>query len=346
MDYINEYYVPEYVDVIYGLDADLILLSLLNKNNENIYLLRENDLFVNICLLKKKLIKYYNQEDNLLFIRDFVFMCSLLGNDFLPCLTFLKIKQNGIDKIIEIYNSTRIHYKFNNLIEEFDENKIINTLFLGKIIESVSKIEDDEMKNAINKHENYSLKCIGNNNNNLNKYPILNKNYYNLNKTKNWKEGYYYSLFFKNYEYTFIQNVCNNYYKGLDFILEYYINKKNINYVWKYDYLYSPTASDLYLYLSNSINQNDNCHHYNIENYKQLVSSKIQLMIVLPPQSISNILPKEYKSIVKNNNTKLTHLYPTKFKISTFLKYYIWECYPILPNIELNDIYLLNNFIN
>ena len=103
------------INVIYGLDADLIMLSLIS--NTNIYLLREpmflelvnkEDpfLFVNIKNLKKNIELYYKNYfpvDTKYLINYYVFLCFLLGNDFIPHLSFLNFKTNGLETLLLYY---------------------------------------------------------------------------------------------------------------------------------------------------------------------------------------------------------------------------------------------------
>ena len=104
----------DYKYVIYGLDADLIFLSL-SANKDNIYLMRESneinknnkEIFnlIEIDLLKKCIIEQISEimmkddlnEQNI--IKDFIFICYFLGNDFLPHIPSIDIK-NVMIKII------------------------------------------------------------------------------------------------------------------------------------------------------------------------------------------------------------------------------------------------------
>ena len=113
--------------IIYGLDADLIMLSL-SSGLENIYLLRESVEFGKVIqdkylyldidhlkygltlTLKEKILQFDNcymfdnkNLDNL--IDDYIFVCYFLGNDFLPHIPGLDLKNNGHDILLDIYVS-------------------------------------------------------------------------------------------------------------------------------------------------------------------------------------------------------------------------------------------------
>ena len=111
------------INVVYGLDADLIMLSMLRKSN--IYLLRERTefnienletpyIFCNISLLKKYLIdsirKPFFQIENNTILNDYLFMCFLLGNDFIINTPCINIRYNGIYRLLNIYNELQEDY--------------------------------------------------------------------------------------------------------------------------------------------------------------------------------------------------------------------------------------------
>ena len=111
---------------IYGLDADLMMLAL-TTHEPNFCLLREEVLlkesktsrkdifqvsqfhFLSITLLREYLAVEFRvllkrQDVDLeRVIDDFVFMCFLIGNDFLPNIPTVDISEGGIDTLFAIY---------------------------------------------------------------------------------------------------------------------------------------------------------------------------------------------------------------------------------------------------
>ena len=87
--------------VLYGLDADLIMLSLLSPVN-NIYLSRETVReVVNIDRIKEYLRERVNRPSA---IDDFIVIMFLIGNDFLPHSPALEEMSHSISLLLDIYS--------------------------------------------------------------------------------------------------------------------------------------------------------------------------------------------------------------------------------------------------
>ena len=121
----NQEYHGTSTTVIYGLDADLIMLTLNHLHiAPSMFLFRETPHFIktidktlepnknyiiDIPLFGKVLSLELNnnkepdtkQKKNRIF--DYIFLCFLLGNDFLPHFPALNIRTTGIDTILCVY---------------------------------------------------------------------------------------------------------------------------------------------------------------------------------------------------------------------------------------------------
>lgn len=336
-DYIHFHENKNNYDIIYGLDADLIMLSLIcNKSNK--FLLREpqhfnskscNDQFLclNIQLLKDKLLSHYEKKID---IHSYVFLCFLIGNDFLPNLTFLNIKNNGIDTIMTTYMNIMNGRQIVNLNgnDRFD----VNYNVLCELFEELCKYEDNNLKMV---HDQYYKRKMNFNNERCNKYE--NYGIYNKNKSMqnvlnyaNWRQHYYNILFDNmNSKNTIITSCCKNYVEGLNWCMEYYFNKTIIS-NWQYNFNYSPTILDLYNIC--------NVHKFEFKQTKVYdIKTDLQLLMILPITSI-DVLPNNLQSIMRE--FRYGYYYPTDFRLETYLKSKLHECIPILPKINYHNLEL------
>lgn len=334
-DYIFFHENKTSIDIIYGLDADLIMLSLIcNKSNK--YLLREPQhfnprqkqekqfLLLNINLLKSKLLTSFESEID---IQSYVFLCFLIGNDFLPCLSYLNIKNNGIDNIIAAYS--RIP-KGKQIISFNDKDRFeINFKVLCDLFEELNKDEDKNLKNI---HDQYFRKkmIFHEHKTKIENYGVYKKNVSMMNifENSNWRLQYYTKLFDKHQNNnSVITDACINYIEGLNWCVEYYFNKTIIS-NWQYNFDYSPTILDLY----------NICNVQKFEfkvNKVSNIDTGLQLLLILPISSI-DVLPEHLQSIMKQ--FKYGHYYPSTFTIQTYLKTKLHECVPVLPKIHFQDL--------
>ena len=175
---------------IYGLDADLIFLAM-SSNRNNIYLVREeseisnkknedpdnvaeNLLYVDMDDtmnnlnngIKSKIFDYLDDENvkltselsktinNLNYINDYILICYLLGNDFLPHFYSLDLRRGGMEIIIENYVKNLIKNNFNLMIEKKDKININNKIFID-FIKFLSDSEFDFFEEQITSFNRY-----------------------------------------------------------------------------------------------------------------------------------------------------------------------------------------------
>ena len=328
--------------IIHGLDADLIILSLMS-HKENIYLMREmKDLHTNntvynylnirelrraiLCELKTNwdIISFESNDNDL--IETYCTACSILGNDFIPHLLTIELKNNGIDTLL---SATKRAIKTCGLLVA---GGVINHNCLINIFKDLANSEDEDIHAIC---ERYIKKRPPDNKNTpsdyyglKNKDPLIHSIYNSPNK---WRQEYYRIIFDNNIsiDSTVMFNACNNYIKGIYWVYSYY-KGMNIDCEWYYPYNYPPTIKDI---LNHSIANEVPV----LNNDNDFVPSYIQLLIVLPKYSVK-LLSKKHQRYMMDIYSGLFHMYPVKYNIQTFLKTQLWECSPILPLINLNYI--------
>jgi len=320
--------------IINGLDADLIILSLISGLS-NIYLMRENKddiIYISINNLKSALLselkpKWSFIDNDIDIIESYCVMCSILGNDFIPHILTLNMKNGGLNTLIDI--TTAAIKEYNILVSDNKINKdclmAIFTTLAGTeetdLFNEVSKFIHKKPTDFTLKSQEYGLK---------NKDELLHEIYIN---NKKWRYNYYKSLFDINinFDSSLVSVLVSNYIKGIYWTYNYY-KKFDLDYEWFYPYNYPPTARDVSNYLKVNeivpITKNGNYLH-----------PYMQLLLILPIQS-NHLLEfnKKLKDLTVEDKEGLTYLYPKEFKIQTFLKTQLHECSPILPMINIRRI--------
>ena len=156
-------------NIIYGLDGDLIMLTLAT-HMPNIFLLRESteygdlsfkyggheylymDIYYLRCILLEDIlmtltVSLNSTEDENRFIDDYICLMMLLGNDFMPKIRWFNISSNGHKLLLECYSQvlnavTQIDRDRDLLFLYNRKKKRINHKVLSDIIRLVSTDED------------------------------------------------------------------------------------------------------------------------------------------------------------------------------------------------------------
>lgn len=373
-----------HVYIIYGLDADLIFLAL-SSQKENIYLLREAAHFG-----KKEpncevtdIIKDVKKELNYVSIKrfkecinehigeligvsnnissdvsnDFIFICYLLGNDFLPHLPSIDIKTGGLDFVINSYVDIYINLNsqtaealplsrspFCVTLVQFKNNQIsINSIFFELLLKTLADSEEYYFKTIYPKHEMsiQNRKCPMNDPcekelwelDNMKCFDIIDPINLGTGDREMWKYRYYSHYFGVNdYQKEYVDIMCQEYVRGLMWVSKYYFEKCP-SYKWQYSYSHAPFISDIYRYFrSNKIN---------INNIKFTPDEPLdpfsQLLAVIPP-ACSDILPQSYKYLVTSPKSSIIDYYPIDIKLDMINKDSFYKCIPFIPAIDVSRI--------
>ncbi len=342
--------------LVYGLDADLIMLSLNHLPiHKNIYLFRETPDFIrqldsrldpnktytlNIPMLADAIINEIhltnNKDKNIINnrIRDYIFLCFFLGNDFLPHFPALNIRTNGIEILLDVYKNT-LSYQDETII---DDNKIV-WKNLRKIIQKLGEEEENYIVNENKKREKKDNRFIPNRTceEKMNKLDLIPSLYredeiYINTPEKGWKFRYYNRLFEFSIDKDREKQVCINYLEGLEWTFKYYLDTC-FDWRWKYNYNYPPLLNDLHKYIP----------YFDTEfiqkKIQNPVSSNTQLIYVLPFDNI-NILDKE---IYKKISHKINSWYNNNYNFTWAYCKYFWESHIHLPEINIDEV---ENIIN
>jgi 5'-3' exonuclease len=314
--------------LIHGLDADLIILSLMSECKGNIYLMREgNDDAINcidISTLKKCILLEMGELFNISEITDtdviesYCVMCSLLGNDFIPHLLTINLKTNGLNKILQI--ASKIFQDYGLVVK----NSIIDKDVLIQLFKNLSLNENEELYSNVTKY--LVSKPI--------QYDVDKKNYDEFAKSLvdnlQWRKTYYNYIFDVN-ESNDISTISHKYLDGIYWTFNYYKKNKTgcIDHGWFYPFCGVPTLTD--------IANNIITHSYTPNLKHSFISNSIQLLIVTPIQSV-DILDHKLQKYMKDSQHGLTFMYPTKYKIIRLCHKHLWECSPVLPMIDIKTI--------
>lgn len=371
--------------VIYGLDADLFFLSMASQVN-NIYLLREDSHFSGVHKSVNELYdlvedvaedlkfvsidttkQYYNEQiKNILmtkieqqninhqidldndFCNDFIFLCYLLGNDFLPHFPSIDIKKHGLDTILDCYSDIYIEYE-ENLIKINEDDVEINNYIFEQLIKKISDFEYEYFTKTlpeINSRKQYR-RCPSNDKYTQEMWEIENMKNINIEdpvklgigNENEWKFRYYEHYFnTSEYQSQTIGEICKCYLEGLKWVSLYYF-KKCPDWKWQYVYNHAPFLSDLYDYVKKDFDFSQMKFKIN-----EPISCCIQLLCVLPP-SCHKILPKEYKYLVTSIDSPIIDMFPEKISLDMINKDLYWQCIPLIPVLDIDRILLIVNNI-
>jgi 5'-3' exonuclease len=316
--YIREHDCSKDNIAIHGLDSDLIMLSIYHKQfTKNICVYREERKDLKILDIGElnNVIKREMGGDE----REYVLMCLLLGNDFLPHFPSLNIRSHGFSILFEGYRKKMCNRPF------IKDNKIDWESMLLYITE----IEKDERKHIIDecksreKYEN--RKWSG-------EEEVLNValQYRMSERYVNPEEEGWCSRYRKCMLGGSRIEVCKNYVEGLEWVLKYY-TIGCVDWRWKYKYDYAPLLKDL-----KGMIPKNGYERFKGEEYGAL-DAKAQLVYVLPYESV--YLLGETGEEIKRDYKEL---YPEKYEFKWGFCRYFWEAHPVLPEIKIETLLALS----
>ena len=356
--------------IVYGLDADLIMLSMSLRMN-NIFLLREeveflgkkgsaivegSFLYLHIDVLKKAIIElltlkmididsmFMSRDMNNItdesvkkgnFIDDYIVICFILGNDFIPHPVSLNLRGNGMKIILSAY--THVLYKIN---EHLLVNNKINQPFLIYFLDKIAEGEDIELRKISKgrtrfniKHMTFSTeeeKTLGLKNN----LPMMEEQqgrekYINIGE-RGWRWRFY-NRCLEIDEEEDVERLVLEYMTIFKWVTDYYFIG-GVSFYYSYNAGHAPAVYDMVRYLR-KWDRDFNINTIKLKK-KVVYSSLVQLLCILPKKSW-HLLPVGARKTAGDSGSGISHYYPDNFKLDMYYKRYYWQCEPELPIIDI-----------
>ena len=365
---------PEYhkksTTIIYGLDADLIMLTLNHMHiSDKMFLFRETPQFiksldntldpnehylldipkfgesiigdlsnvsmdlsnVSMDLLNVSMDLSNVSMDSNKTLFDYIFICFLLGNDFMPHFPALNIRTKGIEHLMQAYK----HILGSKKLFLTDGNKIIWKNF-RKYITYLSGLELDyiqaeyDLRDKMAKRKHFYKE--GEEEDKTLNLPMQKRavELYINPFEEGWRERYYSTLFDIKINDERCKEICINYLEGLEWTMKYYTSGC-IDWRWSYKYHYAPLLSDLIKYIP----------YFDTlllePKMKNPVLPLVQLCYVLPKNSLY-LLPQKINVLISKSRPDW---YSTNCKFHWAFCKYFWESHMDMPHINISEMELL-----
>jgi 5'-3' exoribonuclease 1 len=357
LSYIKNHPAPEGSQVIYGLDADLIMLGLIS-NIRNILLFREavhfgkveegSFLFLNIDMLRKALIQEMNQyieeecpdsysEQGNTLIGDYIYLCFMLGNDFIPHLPMLHIGLSGVQYLLGIYRDVVGDQK-----SILDGDGKPRPAVLERLFDKMAGSEDEMVANYYESSRRRKYRDTPGQSpmekelRKIDFLPLLQpvKDTVMLNQ-KGWRSRYYHR-FLRSREVfpEDIEELCQHYLEGLNWTFHYY-TKGCQDWRWHFPYSCAPTSQDIAQYLVKLRETAKPLQLSCLE--KPPLATPVQLLSMMPPSSYA-LIPGHCRKLMTDKASPIADYYPKKFHVEFLYKRYFHEAVLYLPKINIERI--------
>jgi len=343
---------------VYGLDSDLIMLSLLHCFAcDNIYIFREapefsksmlpkdmkvkpnESLFLNHRKLADCILKEMGcfsgsksgEDSDRGRIYDYIFLCFFLGNDFLPHFPAFNLRTNGIYTLLDMYKTHIGKHEDRRFIGLETGNiqwKWVK-LFIGELakVEHANLLEEYEIREKLEKRR-FPEKTAEERELMFDNIPILyrQEEHYICPQERGW-EARYYGMAIPD---TDVKEVCINYLEGLEWVFKYY-TEGCPHWRWKYRFHYPPLMKDLVNYVPDF----ETPFIDSTEGINRPFHPNVQLSYVIPSWN-HHLLPSEARRVLEKHPDLLVGVSDVRFQWM-FCRYF-WESHAKLREITLAQL--------
>ena len=346
----NHTYHKKTSTAIYGLDADLIMLTLNHLHIANeLYLFRETPHFIksidktldpntnylmDIPELADKLVEDFcgeitDKETKKRVLFDYILLCFFLGNDFMPHFPALNIRTDGIARLTETYKDVMMKNK-----KFITDGENIHWKNLRKYVSALAEEEHKYIKTEYKKRRKQKTRIHDKTSedyilNSLMDVPLKDRaceEYINPFE-RGWRERYYNELFDIDIDDKRCQEICKNYLEGLEWTMNYYTTGCK-DWRWTYKYDYPPLLTDLIKYIP----------YFDVEMLKRKEKNPVKEVVQL-----SYVVPRPYLYLLPRNlDKKILSEKPEWYDTDCGMRWsfcrYFWESHVMLPHIDINKL--------
>uniref|UniRef100_A0A8C9TNV2 5'-3' exoribonuclease n=1 Tax=Scleropages formosus TaxID=113540 RepID=A0A8C9TNV2_SCLFO len=271
-------------------------------------------------------------------VDDWVFMCFFVGNDFLPHLPSLEIREGAIDRLVAIYKDV-VHKTGGYLTE----NGFVHLERVEMIMQAVGVAEDNIFKKRKEDDVCFfgyfcSLSVFLQSRAGPSDGPGTRGEKRKAEDSDSepepednvrlwedgWKQRYYKTKFDVDAsDETFRRKVVKSYVEGLCWVLRYYY-QGCASWKWYFPFHYAPFASDF---------KDIKGMFMEFETGTKPFKPLEQLMGVFPAAS-GNFLPTTWRALMTNPDSSIIDFYPEDFAIDLNGKKYAWQGVALLPFVD------------
>jgi 5'-3' exoribonuclease 1 len=365
-EYIRDH-AAEHADmttVIYGLDADLIMLCMSHLHiSRGIYLYRETPEFVksiNVVLDEKE--RYFmdipefataivqhvitlsapNPTAAKNKVMDYIFMCFMLGNDFMPHFPALNIRTTGIASLMEAYratigsNETIIQIHLNEYVIHWPNYKKLVAHLAAQELTLIRKEHGTRDRQARHMRDSDKDDDV------MHDVMMLPMTQRDVERDINpfqpgWETRYYSALCDMHgaIDPTAVAALCRNYLEGMEWTFRYY-TRGCVDWKWTYANHYPPLLADLVHHIPET-HDPTNAFSFLQVKPKEPIRDVVQLCYVLPRASHALLPPSVERALMRSSmKDRYTDDGSNNFKWA-YCKFF-WECHTDLPALDLREL--------
>lgn len=362
INFIRKYCTNQESFVFYGLDADLIMLTLSIQNRlyafpavAPFWIVREDQydlgsmIIIDIALLREWLVQELTWGMDATregVIDDFIFLCFLLGNDFLPHSPSVDLLDGGVELLFASYVMACEKENAHLVTQGKDDrgrptsqiNKLVFKELLFQLTLTEKMILEDSVKKDVfadpllQKHLKTKEIIISDTGDTIQivvededagqaepvepeEKGVEKKVPQKVNKTELDYEAYREEYYRTKIPNATALQVCHEFFWGMEWVFQYYTHGVP-SWDWCYPFAYSPFAKEM-------------CDAIDSYQSKPFVTGRpikpfLQLLTILPPQS-KDLIPKPLSEILNGM--------PTEVKLDLAGKKFEWQAVAILPDL-------------